>query len=61
MIRLAGCVVALSLIVNWFPTARADDARDWKQYNYDNAGRRFNQAEDRLNSGSVSEFAKFGP
>ena len=35
--------------LSWFvPSATAQDAKDWKQYNYDNAGWRFNTAEQAL-------------
>lgn len=55
MAKLAGLVIAVLLIVNSSRAVRADDGDDWKQYNYDNAGWRFNRAEDRLNSGNVAK------
>lgn len=40
-------------ILTWGPCLCAQDAKDWKQYNYDNAGWRFNHGENSLNASNV--------
>jgi polyvinyl alcohol dehydrogenase (cytochrome) len=55
MPRSKQCGVACLLVFCLLRVALSDDAKDWKQYNYDNVGWRFNRAEDRLHSSNVDE------
>ena len=43
----------LLLILTCGPFLFAQDAQDWKQYNYDNAGWRFNRGEKALNAANA--------
>ena len=42
-------LVALLWLVGLCQVGLSEEDKDWKQYNYDNVGWRFNRAEDRLN------------
>lgn len=53
--RISQFLPGFLLLVSLCQVALSDDANDWQQYNYDNAGWRFNHAEDRLNSRNVSQ------
>ena len=47
--------MALLWLVSFRQVGLSDDAKDWRQYNYDNAGWRFNHAEDQLNADTVAK------
>ncbi|WDI39908.1 outer membrane protein assembly factor BamB family protein [Bremerella sp. P1] len=54
MIRL----LCLLLVLTWGSLLFAGDSQDWKQYNYDNAGWRFNHGEQTLNSSNAGELVE---
>ncbi len=53
--KRTGLLAALLLIINLPQASFGEDPADWKQYNYDNAGWRFNRAEHRLNAENVPQ------